>query len=305
MPLSVNRFLARIKPQVSIIVETEIWPYFAYSCKKRNIPLFIINARISDKSYGQYRRMKFFFKKILQNYCAVYAQSIEDMDKFVSIGMKRENVEMMGNLKFDVKRTDENVDIGQENFRILLAGSTHKPENEIVINNYKKLKEKFGDLKLLIAPRHMERVPDIKNLLEKYNLSYGLRSCNDKFSCEIDVIILDTLGELKKMYSICHLAFIGGSFNKTGGHNPLEAAIYEKPVVSGPSIFNFKDIYDILCKSGAGKVVKTPDEMSEYLRNLLENQPEYEKTKEASHKVFEAQRGAIEFVIDKLKAVLK
>ena len=165
--------------------------------------------------------MKFFFKKILQNYCAVYAQSIEDMDKFVSIGMKRENVEMMGNLKFDVKRTDENVDIGQENFRILLAGSTHKPENEIVINNYKKLKEKFGDLKLLIAPRHMERVPDIKNLLEKYNLSYGLRSCNDKFSCEIDVIILDTLGELKKMYSICHLAFIGGSFNKTGGHLSL------------------------------------------------------------------------------------
>lgn len=103
MPVSVNRFLARIKPQVSIIVETEIWPYFAYSCKKRGIPLFIINARISDKSYGQYRRMKFFFKKILQNYCAVYAQSIEDMDKFVSIGMKRENVEMMGNLKFDVK----------------------------------------------------------------------------------------------------------------------------------------------------------------------------------------------------------
>ena len=305
MPLSVNRFLARIKPQVSIIVETEIWPYFAYSCKKRNIPVFIINARISDKSYGQYRRMKFFFKKILQNYCAVYAQSIEEMDKFVSIGMKRENVEMMGNLKFDVKRTDENVDIGQENFRILLAGSTHKPENEIVINNYKKLKEKFGDLKLLIAPRHMERVPDIKNLLEKYNLSYGLRSCNDKFSCEIDVIILDTLGELKKMYSICHLAFIGGSFNKTGGHNPLEAAIYEKPVVSGPSIFNFKDIYDILCKSGAGKVVKTPEGMFEYLKNLLENQAEYDRTKEASQKVFEAQRGAINFVIDKLKAVLK
>ena len=107
------------------------------------------------------------------------------------------------------------------------------------------------------------------------------------------------------MYSICHLAFIGGSFNKTGGHNPLEAAIYEKPVVSGPSIFNFKDIYDILCKSGAGKVVKTPEGMFEYLKNLLENQAEYDRTKEASQEVFEAQRGAINFVIDKLKAVLK
>ena len=305
MPVSVNRFLSRVKPDVSIIVETEIWPYFAYSCKKRGIPLFIINARISDKSYGQYKRMKFFFSRILQNYRAVYAQSVEDMEKFISIGMKPENTEMMGNLKFDVERVDEDIEIGQAGYKIFLAGSTHKPENEIVITTYKNLKEKYADLKLLIAPRHLERVDDIKSLLQKYNLTYGLRSEGDKFNDKTDVILLDTLGELKKMYSICHLAFVGGSFNKTGGHNPLEAAIYEKPVVSGPSVFNFKDIFDILCKSGAGKVVKTPDEMFEYLNNLLENPSEYKKVKDVSKNVFDSQRGAIDFVIEKLKSVLK
>lgn len=304
MPVSVNKFLDRINPAVSIIVETEIWPYFAYSCKKRGIPLFIINARISDKSYGQYKCMRFFFSKILQNYSAVFAQSNEDMEKFISIGVKSENASMMGNLKFDVECSEDTVEIGQDGFRILLAGSTHKPENEIVISNFKKLKSKHDDLRLLIAPRHLERVEEIKTLLEKYNLSYGLRSKGDKFNPSIDVIILDTLGELKKMYSVCHLAFIGGSFNKTGGHNPLEAAIYEKPVVSGSSIFNFKDIYDILSKSGAGKVVKTPDEMYAYLDSLLSNPDEYKKTKEASKNVFDAQRGAIDFVINNLKIVL-
>ena len=304
MPISVNKFLSKIRPTVSVIVETEIWPYFAYSCKKRNIPLVIINARISDKSYSQYKFMKLFFAKILKNYNAVYAQSIEDKQKFISIGMNPDKVEMMGNLKFDIVSDKETVDIGQEGFRIFIAGSTHKPENEIVIANYKKLKEKFSDLKLLIAPRHLERVEEIKSFLVKYNLTYGLRSAGDKFDSDTDVIVLDTLGELKKMYSICDIAFIGGSFNNTGGHNPLEAAIYEKPVVSGPAIFNFKDIYDILCKAGAGKVVNTQQEMLDYIKTLLYSPDEYIKTKKNCKDIFELQRGAVNFVLQKLNLIL-
>lgn len=304
MPISVNRFLNKIKPSVSIIVETEIWPYFAYSCKKRGIPLSIINARISDLSYPSYKLAKFFFSKVLNNYAAVYAQSNEDKEKFISIGMKPEKVEFMGNLKFDVQISAEKVDIGQDGYRVFLAGSTHNPENEIVVSTYKKLKEKFSDLKMMIAPRHLERVGEIKELLQKYNLEYGLRSEDAKFSESRDVIILDTLGELKNMYSACDVAFVGGSFNKTGGHNPLEASIFEKPVVSGPAVFNFKDIYDILSKSGAGKVVKTPQEFYEYLETLLADKNVYEETKNACKNVFDSQRGAIQFVIDKLKMIL-
>ncbi len=304
-PIPVKRFLDKIHPDISIIAETEIWPYFAYSCKKRNIPLMMINARISDLSYNSYKRMKFFFKKVFENYTAVYAQSKEDKDKFLSIGLAPEKTEVMGNLKFDIEPAEESVDIGQSGYKILLAGSTHNQENEIVITTYKKLKEKFKDLKLLIAPRHLERVEEIKSLLKKYELSFGLRSNNDKFSTNIDAIILNTLGELKKMYSICDIAFIGGSFNNTGGHNPLEAAIFEKPVVSGPAVFNFKDIYDILCKSGAGRVVKNQDEFYTYLKTLLENPEIYIKTKNACKNVFTSNRGAIDFIINKMKNILK
>ncbi len=314
-PIPVNRFLDRINPSAVLIVETEIWPYFAYSCKKRGIPLSIINARISDLSYPSYKRMKWFFSKVLKNYTSVYAQSNEDKEKFISIGMPSDKVEMMGNLKFDIGVNKEDdfvtgdsksknlIDIGQEGYRVFLAGSTHKPENEIVISTYKQLKEKHTDLKMIIAPRHLERVGDIRELLGKYNLSYALRSKNEKFSNETDVLILDTLGELKNMYSACDLAFVGGSFNKTGGHNPLEATIFEKPVVSGPAVFNFKDIYDILCKSQAGKVVKTQAEMFEYLNALLSDKDFYVQTKSACKKVFETQRGAIDFVINKLKTI--
>ena len=150
----------------------------------------------------------------------------------------------------------------------------------------------------------MERVGEIKDLLQKYNLSYALRSENGRLSDKVDVLVLDTLGELKKMYSASDVAYIGGSFNKTGGHNPLEAAIFDKPVVSGPSIFNFKDIYEILCKSGAGKVVKTPDELFTYLDELFGNSETYNKTKAACKNVFDSQRGAIDFVINKMKDVL-
>ena len=303
-PIPVKRFLDKIHPDISIIAETEIWPYFAYSCKMRDIPLIMINARISDLSYASYRRMKFFFKKVFKNYAAVYAQSPEDKEKFISVGLDSQKAEVMGNLKFDIEPSEEQVDIGQDGYRIFLAGSTHKPENEIVISTYKKLKEKHGDLKLLIAPRHLERVEEIKSLLEKYELSYGLRSDNSKFSDSTDVIILNTLGELKKMYSICNIAFIGGSFNNTGGHNPLEAAIFEKPVVSGPAIFNFKDIYEVLTKSGAGKVVKTPEKFYEYLNTLLEDSKIYDETKNACKKVFTSNRGAIEFVIGKVTDIL-
>ena len=303
-PIPVKRFLNKIHPDISIIAETEIWPYFAYSCKKRNIPLIMINARISDLSFKSYKRMKFFFKNVFKNYTAVYAQSNEDKEKFISVGLEQQKAEVMGNLKFDIEPSDESIDIGQEGYRMFLAGSTHKPENEIIIQTYKKLQSEFKDLKLLIAPRHLERVDEIKSLLKKYELSFGLRSEDDKFSDTKDVIILNTLGELKKMYSICDIAFIGGSFNNTGGHNPLEAAIFEKPVVSGPAIFNFKDIYDILCKSGAGRIVKNQDEFYSYLKTLLGDSENYNETKNACKKVFTSNRGAIDFVVKKVSKIL-
>ena len=144
----------------------------------------------------------------------------------------------------------------------------------------------------------------MKDLTEKTGLKYGFRSKNDTFT-DNDIIILDTLGELSRMYQICDFAFIGGSFNKTGGHNPLEAIVYDKPVISGPSIHNFRDIYWILSRSKAGKVVKTPKELTDYMYKLLADNEFYSQSCEDCKTVFNSQQGAMEFVINKLKETIK
>ena len=299
----VSSFLSKIKPTVALIAETEIWPTFAYECKRRNIPLYTINGRISDSTYSLYKFMTPFFKTVFKNYKGILTQSQEDLDKLVSIGAPKEITRVMKNLKFDVKRAECNIDIGKGNSRIIIAGSTHKGENEIVIPIFNKLKSKYPDIKLLIAPRHTNRVPMIEDLLKSTGLTFGYRSKDDKFD-KNEVIILDTMGELGKMYSICDFAYIGGSFNTTGGHNPLESVVYFKPAISGPSIHNFKDIYGILGRSNAGKVVKTPQELEEYMDKLLSDKEFYNKACKDCETVFNDQQGALNVVIDELKSIL-
>ena len=154
---------------------------------------------------------------------------------------------------------------------------------------------------MILAPRHLTRVDEVKSLVEKYEFTYAQRS-NKVSSLEgIDVLILDTLGELGKMYNFADLSFIGGSFNKTGGHNPLESIVFNKPVISGPSIHNFKDIYTIIRKAEAGFVVKNTDDFFEIADKLFTDSEFYTKTVNAGVKVFEEQQGALDFVINVLK----
>lgn len=294
----VDKFLNKIKPSVVLIAETELWPTFSYQCKQRNIPLYVINGRISDATYKSYCFLKPFFKQLFKNYTEILTQSEEDRQKFINIGAPTDKTFVMKNLKFDVKPKDVDVNLGD--YRIIIAGSTHKGEDEIVLNSFKKLKSEFSDIKLLLAPRHLTRLDEVKKLTEKTGLNCGQRSKNDNFDNN-DIIILDTMGELSKMYGLCHFAFIGGSFNKTGGHNPLEAVVYGKPAVSGPSIHNFRDIYWLLSRTNAGKVVKTPDELTQYMHKLLADNDFYKNACDDCKTVFNSQQGALEFVIDRLK----
>jgi 3-deoxy-D-manno-octulosonic-acid transferase len=294
----VKAFLDKVKPDMVFIAETELWPTFAQYCKKKNIKLFVINGRISDSTFRSYRLLKQFFKELFKNYTGIYTQSKQDMEKFVQIGAPAEITEVMKNLKFDVKKVEANFDLGEG--RIIIAGSTHKGEDEIVLNSFVKLKKEFPDIKLIIAPRHLTRENEVKALVENTGLPYGLRSNNDRFD-KNEIIILNTLGELSKIYQICDFAFIGGSFNKTGGHNPLEAVVYEKPAISGPSIHNFKDIYWLLTQSNAGKVVKTQDELTKYMHKLLADNEFYKTACDDCKTIFQEQKGALDFVINKIK----
>lgn len=302
--ICVELFLKKVKPSVVLIAETELWPTFAAYCHKKNIPLFVINGRISDSTFKSYSFMKGFFKEIFKNYTEILTQSEEDKEKFIKIGAPAEKTQVMKNLKFDVKKIDADIEIGKGTKRIIIAGSTHKGEDEIVLSAFEKLKKEFSDIKLLLAPRHLTRINNVEELVKKTGLSYGFRSKQDTFA-DNEIIILDTLGELSKMYQICEFAFIGGSFNKTGGHNPLEAVVYNKPAISGPSVHNFRDIYWILSRTKAGKIVKTPQELTDYMLKLLADKEFYIQSCNDCKTVFEFQQGAMEYVINELKKIVK
>ena len=300
---AINNFLNKINPSIVLIAETELWPNFAIQCKKRNIPLLIINGRISDKSLGSYKNLKLFFSPILNLYSKIYTQSELDKERFIEIGTSSEKVEVMKNLKFDIDKTPSDIDLKKGENKVLIAGSTHSGENEILISAFDKLRQSHKNLKFIIAPRHLERVKEIEQILSNYNYTFGYRSKNNDFT-NFDIIILDTLGELKKAYAFSDIAFIGGSFNKTGGHNPLEATVYDIPTITGPSIKNFRDIYSILTKAGASVLVNNQSELEQTLDKFLSDSEFYNKTKENCKNIFQDQQGALEFVIDKIKSIL-
>ena len=299
-PKIVEKFLDKVNPDVVLIAETEIWPMFAMECKKRNIKLYVINGRISDNTFKTYDMFRFVFKPFLRLYSGIFTQSNEDNQKFLKLGANPDTTKRMNNLKFDVKRP-EGLDFNKGDSRVFLVGSTHSGEDEIALKVFKNLKEKHSNLKMILAPRHLTRVDEVKGLVEKFGFKYDLRSNNRKSLDEIDILILDTIGELGKMYEHADLSFIGGSFNKTGGHNPLESIVFNVPVISGPSIHNFKDIYAIIKNAEAGFVVKDEKEFCETANNLLTDNAYYSKTVASCEKVFTEQQGALDFVIDVLK----
>lgn len=320
-PFCINNMIKKIKPDAVFIMETELWPNFANITNKKKIPTYIINARISDRTYNSYKKLSFIFGPILKKYTAIYPQSKQDAQKFISIGANPKTIEVMGNLKFDIKAPD----ISQLNFKktsddkIILAGSSHTGEEEIILNIFSELKIEILNLKLIIAPRHPERNEKVFELIQNNGLTCEKRSDNSNSlsmfpHLQASCLLLDTMGELGKFYSVCDIAFMGGSFpfaggdnfakKGVGGHNPLEATIFNKPIVSGPSIHNFKDIYAILTSTNAGKVVKSSEELQKYLKKLLTDDKYYKKASQDCEDVFEQNKGALDFVLNVLQKLV-
>lgn len=304
-PFCIYNMLQKIKPDAVFVMETELWPNFARITNEKKIPLYIINARISDRTYKSYKKLSFVFSPILKKYTGIFPQSVQDKEKLISIGANPETTSVMGNLKFDIKKPDTSA-LGFERSaedKIILAGSTHLGEDEIILDVFCELKKENSNLKLIIASRHPERNENVFKLMIETGLNCSKRSLSGDLK-QNDIILLDTMGELGKFYSICDFAFIGGSFNKTGGHNPLEATVFNKPVLSGPSIHNFKDIYAILTTTDAGKIVKNKEELKKALNLLLTNENAYQKATKDCETVFEQNKGALEFVLKVLQTIV-
>ena len=303
---SVLGFLNIFNPEKIIIAETEIWPSFVGIAKRRGIKVYTINGRISPHSYNGYKKIKLFLSPILYSYEKIYMQSRDDAERIKEIGAKEEKVEVMGNLKFDISQniTEEEKEKYKEElktkgYRVFIGASTHKGEDEKVIYAFKNLKKEYKDAKLLLVPRHPQRYEEVTRLLNETGYKWGKRSLGDNFERN-EIILLDTMGELSKLFSICYIAFIGGSFSKTGGHNPLEANIWNKPVISGPDIFNFKDVYKIVTEKHCAIIVNNEEELSKELISFYKDIERYNKYCANAKSVFEENKGAIEFVINRI-----
>lgn len=248
-PDAVGRFMRCFKPVLAVIMETEIWPNLFTYCGENNIPLYLINARLSEKSARGYQKIPSLIHPVLTHIKQVAAQTQEDAERFIAIGAKPDQVVTVGNIKFDLEIPEDIVKEGKRlkknafNGRLVwLAASTHRGEEQIFLDTYKELKPKIPELLLLIVPRHPERFAEVGRLCEQNNLAVVMRTSKRPSNLDTDVYLADTMGELKMLYAAADIAFVGGSIVPVGGHNLLEASAIGVPVLFGPYMANFKDI---------------------------------------------------------------
>ncbi|MDY7030648.1 MAG: glycosyltransferase N-terminal domain-containing protein, partial [Thermodesulfobacteriota bacterium] len=293
----------RISPSVFIIVETDLWPNFLKQLKKREIPSLIVNGRISPRSYQRYKTFKWFFTRVFENISFYSMQSYIDSERLIKCGAVASRVMITGNLKFDqeipsVTDAEKNklldsIGLTREQ-KIFIGGSTHKGEEEIILDVYEELKGEYKDIVLILAPRNPERFHEVENIISKRNLNWIRRTmCDASLSPgSIDVILLDTIGELSKIYSIGLLVFVGGSFAEIGGHNLLEPAAHTKAVLFGPYMYNFTEISGLLKESGGGIQVKDKSEFLFHARRLLDDHSLLRELGEKAYSIIEEHRGA-------------
>ena len=281
---SARRALKRINPTAVLIMETELWPNFLRECKAREIPVALVNGRISRQSYRRYTLIKFFLRRVLSCLSIAVMQSETDGQRLQALGMSREKLFTTGNLKFDAEIGNElsgktgeiRERFGlQSDVPLILAASTHAPEEEIVLESLKQLGTK-QPVRLMLAPRHPERFNEVASLIQSSGLSWARRTDprnpNDP---NATVILLDTIGELPATYSLATVVFVGGSIVDKGGHNVLEPAAAGAAVVTGAYTHNFHAIIDLMEEAGA--IVQLPpvegpaaaDELTYILGKLL------------------------------------
>jgi 3-deoxy-D-manno-octulosonic-acid transferase len=272
-PGAMRRFLARIKPRLAVIMETELWPNLYRECARRGVPLLLANARLSAKSVSRYRRFGHLFSDLLRDNVLIAAQSAADAARFTSIGAR--HVSVVGNVKFDLQ-VDATVKTRGLGLRaqfgprpVWIAGSTHSGEDEAVLHAHRELLESAPTALLVLVPRHRERFEAVAKLLAGQGLRYARRSAGDGVSDEIPVLLVDTLGELASLYATADVAFVGGSLVPIGGHNLLEPAALGIPVLTGRYTANSRDIAALLLEHGAAREVTDAAELSHALKALI------------------------------------
>jgi 3-deoxy-D-manno-octulosonic-acid transferase len=301
---AVVRFLDRVQPQLAVVMETELWPNLFYYCRKRDIPLLMINARLSEKSTAGYRRFPGLVGETLEAVTEIVAQGALDAQRFELIGADPGKITVAGNLKFEQRIPHSLIEKAEVLRRdwgtsrpVWIAASTHEGEDELVLDVFRQVREKVRDCLLVLVPRHPERFGAVAELCRKRGYPTVLRSQRTPCSDETAVFIGDSMGELPLFYAAADVAFVGGSLVHTGGHNLLEPAALGIPVVTGPNVFNFTEICDLLVAVEACRKVQSTAELGETVTRWLLDANERHLIGENGRQAVEQNRGALDAVL--------
>lgn len=302
-PWVVRRAISLIDPRIFLMVETEIWPNFLTELSRRKIPVVLLNGRISSRSFQWYKRFRSIFNSPLSTISAFCMQSIPDAQRIILMGAHPERVIVTGNVKFDqsppeITQREKEALLGALGLHpgqpVFIAGSTHRGEEEFVLKVYRGLSLQYPDLTLILAPRHLERLREVETLMQREKITWRRKSQlpEKKDGEKAAVILLDTMGELFKLYSIGTFIFVGGSLVRTGGHNILEPLFFEKPVLFGPYMDHFREISKEVLKRGAGFQIRETEEMIHRCKSLLEDTSLRSTMGKRGCEIIQANRGA-------------
>lgn len=313
-PWIVDRVIRRLRPGLFITMETEIWPNCIWRLHRRGVPVVLVNGRISDGSVIWYRRFRFLFRDVLNCFDLLCVQSELAAERIRAIGAPEARIVVTGNMKFDqelpqaVDRRSWREELGLgENDSVLVAGSTHKGEEEMVLGAFGRLRASFHGLRLIVAPRAPERFDEVERIIRGRGLGVLRRSLVKTAGSQHppEVLLLDTIGELARVYGVAQVGLVGGSMVPHGGHNPLEVAAHGCPVLFGPHMENFPEIAAMLLRTGGAREVSDEGSLFEALQDILAHPEKGREMGAAAYRTLISQRGAVKRTMDALRPLLE
>ncbi|MBU0729499.1 MAG: 3-deoxy-D-manno-octulosonic acid transferase [Proteobacteria bacterium] len=307
---SVRRVVSRIRPDLFILVETDFWPNLLHELKIRGIPSILVNGRISADSFTRYKRFKWFFLPMFKAFKLITMQTENDCNNMIELGVDRHKVLKLGNLKFDAVmpgdlsgQIKDRSSFGIPDHKtVIVAGSTHAGEEEIILRVFRKLITEFPDLFLIIAPRNVERGKPVTLLARQEGFIASRRQ--EPMLAGGNLLVLDTLGELAGVYSFCDIAFVGGSLVQQGGHNPLEPAVFGKPVLFGPDMNDFLEIAQGLLNCAGALLTRDEAELFEVAHRLLKDKKMREEMGRHAAALVAEQRGVTARHVEMLQTIM-
>ncbi|MBM3998222.1 MAG: 3-deoxy-D-manno-octulosonic acid transferase [Planctomycetes bacterium] len=277
---AIGSVFRRIRPSAIVLAELELWPNLIASARRRNVPVAIINGRLSERSFRGYRRIAWIARRMLARITAIAAQDATVADRFMELGARSETVRVCGSMKFDGARTERDnpltrsladlwpIDPGD---CLFLAGSTQEPEERIVVERFRALADRYPGLRCALVPRHPERFADVARMLDQCGMPWDRRSRLPGNTTGARILLVDSVGELGGWWGLARIAFVGGSLGSRGGQNMIEPAGYGAAIAFGPNTANFRDIVRLMLERDAARVVRDGDELERFLTRCLDD----------------------------------